>query len=172
MAAACADAWATEYPTELYLMSGHSCDWRQREGRCSDRSVAIKCAKTCELCGPGRPMPTDLAELNALTTRGAIAPLQFEARDGALYVGSATFDIKGVNWFGSEGEQGVPFGLDKLSIDQIFAFVTHYGTSERAHPPSRRRRRTGCGSQRRARRRQYRFGIGRAPQRRGGRRVA
>ncbi len=50
--AACADAWATEFPAELYLMSGHSCDWRQREGRCSDRSVAIKCAKTCELCGP------------------------------------------------------------------------------------------------------------------------
>ena len=69
MAAACADAWATEYPAELYLMSGHSCDWRQREGRCSDRSVAIKCAKTCELCGPGRPMPTDLAELGSARCR-------------------------------------------------------------------------------------------------------
>ena len=47
-----------------------------------------------------------------------IAPgaVHFEGRDGILYGNDEPFDIKGVNWFGSENRAGPPLGLDKHNI--------------------------------------------------------
>ena len=47
-----------------------------------------------------------------------IAPgaLHFEGREGILYGNDEPFDIKGVNWFGSENRAGPPLGLDKHAI--------------------------------------------------------
>ena len=42
--------------------------------------------------------------------------LHFEGRGGKLYANNVEFQIKGVNWFGSENRAGPPLGLDRHNI--------------------------------------------------------
>ena len=60
---------------------------------------------------PPRPAmpPFDYAGISP----GAI---HFEGREGILFGNGEPFDIKGVNWFGSENRAGPPLGLDKHEI--------------------------------------------------------
>lgn len=44
-------------------------------------------------------------------------PLQFEARGGEIYANGQVFRFRGINWFGSEGRTGAPFGLDHHDVD-------------------------------------------------------
>lgn len=50
-------------------------------------------------------------------------PLRWEARDGELLVHDQVFHLKGVNWYGFETEGGAVQGLDKRTMDDIFAFL-------------------------------------------------
>ena len=53
--------------------------------------------------------------------------LKFEARNSLVIVDGKQFDVRGVNWFGSEGEAAVPLGLNLRSIDNIFGFISKQG---------------------------------------------
>lgn len=46
------------------------------------------------------------------------------SRDGVLYVGENTpFMIKGLSWYGMEGDGRVPGGLNKVTVDSILSFA-------------------------------------------------
>ena len=42
--------------------------------------------------------------------------VRFEGRNGVLYANDVVFNIKGVNWYGSENRAGPPLGLDRHNI--------------------------------------------------------
>eukprot|EP00966_Prymnesium_polylepis_P015277 353483-Prymnesium_polylepis.1 len=44
-------------------------------------------------------------------------PIDFEARDGAIFGNGERFHFKGVNWFGSESRTGPPLGLHVHGIE-------------------------------------------------------
>lgn len=65
--------------------------------------------------------------LYTLALRLMSIPPGLYSRDGHLYVGKDTrFFIKGVSWFGMEEDHRVPRGLDKVSIDNVFAFLKEH----------------------------------------------
>ena len=45
----------------------------------------------------------------------ATDPIDFVAQDGKIYANGEAFDIKGINWWGSESRNGPPAGLNKHS---------------------------------------------------------
>ena len=52
--------------------------------------------------------------------------LHFEGKDGQLYANDAIFNLKGANWFGSEGRAGPPLGLDKHSISWYMEWLKEH----------------------------------------------
>ena len=52
--------------------------------------------------------------------------LNFYGSEGQLYANCKPFAIKGVNWFGSEGPQGVLEGLDRKPLAFFFEFFRRH----------------------------------------------
>ena len=50
-------------------------------------------------------------------------PIEFEARDGAIFGNGERFHFKGINWFGSESRTGPPLGLHVHSIEWYMSFL-------------------------------------------------
>ena len=49
--------------------------------------------------------------------------LTFEADQGKLFANGKEFLVRGINWFGSEGALGAPFGLRERSVDDLMDLV-------------------------------------------------
>jgi len=49
--------------------------------------------------------------------------INFEARGGQIFGNNEVFLFKGINWFGSEGRTGAPFGLDHHEIGWYMNFL-------------------------------------------------
>lgn len=125
---ACFDQWSVDFPSERFLLSGRSCYQRHAEGRCS--LVLDVCARTCGVCAHvsgGRPGMTLNATLAERSRSPEATLLNFEARDSLILLDGKRFDVRGVNWFGSEGDALLPLGLNLRSIDDILAFIAHQG---------------------------------------------
>ena len=121
----CYDAWAEQYPEEEYLQGGRSCYHRRRVGggRSCPPTIVDVCARTCSFCNDSISLVDAL-----LARRQAVdqAAPRFIAKGGRLIVDEATFFLKGVNWFGSEGTNVAPLGLRHRSIDELMTFLaTH-----------------------------------------------
>ena len=54
-------------------------------------------------------------------------PPDIYGRDGKIYANGVELALKGFNWFGSEGEWRVPFGLTERSADDLLAFAASNG---------------------------------------------
>lgn len=54
-------------------------------------------------------------------------PLDIYARDGALFADGVALNIRGYNWFGSEGVHRVPFGLMERRSSDLFSFAAAQG---------------------------------------------
>ena len=57
----------------------------------------------------------------------ATDPIDFVALDGKIYANGEAFDIKGINWWGSESRNGPPAGLNKHSIGWYFDLLAFNG---------------------------------------------
>ena len=67
------------------------------------------------------PLVTFCADANPLCF------LNFESRDSRLWANGEEFHIKGVNWVGSEGRTGAPYGLDQHTVDHYMDFLNMNG---------------------------------------------
>eukprot|EP00965_Chrysotila_dentata_P046444 1543358-Pleurochrysis_carterae.AAC.7 len=54
-------------------------------------------------------------------------PIVFDAVDGELRANGEPFIVRGLNWFGSEGELGVPYGLKERASEDLLDFVARSG---------------------------------------------
>ena len=67
--------------------------------------------------------------------------LVFEAEHGGLFANGQPFMLRGLNWFGSEGSNGVVFGLKSRSIgdllDQAAQGAHKTSTRHTYFPPSK-----------------------------------
>lgn len=125
---ACYDQWGVDFPSERFLLSGRSCYQRHAQGRCN--LVLDVCARTCGVCAhvsAGRPGMTLNATLAERSRSPEATMLNFEARNSLILLNGKRFDVRGVNWFGSEGDALLPLGLNLRSIDDILAFIAHQG---------------------------------------------
>jgi hypothetical protein len=53
-------------------------------------------------------------------------PLIFDGRQGKLYADGELFNVKGINWYGSEGRTGAPSGMHKHPIDFYMKFLAEH----------------------------------------------
>jgi len=116
----CWDQWARNFPDEVALVGGHSCAEQQRLGNCPQ--VIEQCGKTCGWCSDELGISLE----DAIKQRQAAllsATLSFESREGKILLEDRVFHIKGINWFGSEGPNGVPNGLQQRSIRDLMGFL-------------------------------------------------
>jgi len=54
-------------------------------------------------------------------------PVEFEARNGTIFANLEPFKIKGINWYGMEGQDGVLGGLTKRRLEDMLDFVQAKG---------------------------------------------
>ena len=54
-------------------------------------------------------------------------PVEFEARNGTIFANLEPFKIKGINWYGMEGHDGVLGGLTKRRLEDLLDFVEAKG---------------------------------------------
>ena len=54
-------------------------------------------------------------------------PVEFEARNGTIFANLEPFKIKGINWHGMEGHDGVLGGLTKRRLEDLLDFVEAKG---------------------------------------------
>ena len=77
-----------------------------------------------------RPIITsDLSKNRTRTNLGESAtdPIDFVAYNKMLYANGEPFDLKGVNWFGSESRTGPPSGLARHSLGFYLDFLQFHG---------------------------------------------
>ena len=43
--------------------------------------------------------------------------------DGTLRANGKVLKIKGANWFGTEGQHGLPYGLEERGLDEYLKFL-------------------------------------------------
>ena len=66
------------------------------------------------------------AFLSNFTARGGVRQIDFVAKHGRIYANGQLFDLKGVNWFGSESRVGPPGGLNHHTIGWYVDFLARH----------------------------------------------
>jgi hypothetical protein len=56
-----------------------------------------------------------------------VDPIDFSAESGRIYANGGPFDIKGINWWGSESRNGPPGGLNKHSLAFYLDLIAFHG---------------------------------------------
>jgi hypothetical protein len=80
----------------------------------------------CEAKSPPPPSPPPQPMLPPWDASTEPDTLTVLAHNGKIYANGERLDIKGVNWFGSEGRSGPPLGLDKHKIAWYMDFLRQH----------------------------------------------
>ena len=51
----------------------------------------------------------------------------YAAGDGTLRADNKVLKLKGANWFGTEGQHGLPYGLEERGVDEYLGFLEQEG---------------------------------------------
>ena len=78
--------------------------------------------------------------------------IEWTASAGRIHANGEVFNIKGANWFGTEGQHAMLYGLEKHGLDYYLEFLAANKFNSLRLRRRRRRRRRRCGCAARGRR--------------------